>query len=426
MFSSFFPRPKLLFPAALLWIALGTALWFAIIRDLGPSLSIGSLLGYAYPDAAPPPGDAAAQTAYSAALTEASTVWLMQYMIVLGAIFCLIWHWLFPHRWFRWSVVALGVILFFTWFQVELDVMINNWFGTFYNLVQKALGTPGSVSAASFYAQLATFATIALVYIAIAVLNNFIVSHFIFRWRTAMNDYYVENWQRLRHIEGASQRVQEDTMRFASTMESLGVSFINSLMTLAAFLPILWALSVHVKGLPIIGEVPQALVIVALVWAAGGTALLALAGIRLPGLEFRNQRFEAAYRKELVFGEEYADRAQPPTLGELFANVRGNYFRLYLNYLYFNVVRYGYLQASVLVPYVALAPSIVAGGLTLGVMQQIVRAFQRVETSFQYLVTAWPTIVELISIYKRLQAFEATLHHTPLSDIEKEAEAAGA
>jgi len=84
--------------------------------------------------------------------------------------------------------------------------------------------------------------------------------------------------------------------------------------------------------------------------AAIGTALLAIAGIRLPGLEFRNQRVEAAYRKELVLGEDNADRAQAPTLQELFRAVRANYFRLYLNFLYFNIVRYGYLQAGVLVP----------------------------------------------------------------------------
>ncbi len=149
--------------------------------------------------------------------------------------------------------------------------------------------------------------------------------------------------------------------------------------------------------------------------------MLALAGIRLPGLEFRNQRVEAAYRKELVFGEDHADRAQPPTLVALFSDVRKNYFRLYLNYLYFNVFRYGYLQASVLVPYVALAPTIAAAGFSLGIMQQIVRAFGQVESSFQYLVQSWPTIVELISIYKRLNAFEATLKDTPLSDIEREA-----
>ena len=117
-------------------------------------------------------------------------------------------------------------------------------------------------------------------------------------------------------------------------------------MTLIAFLPILWGLSVHVKDIPIIGEISQGLVIVAIIWAVLGTGLLALAGIRLPGLEFRNQRVEAAYRKELVFGEDHADRAQPPTLGMLFDHVRRNYFRLYFNYCYFNVVRYGNVAGS--------------------------------------------------------------------------------
>jgi peptide/bleomycin uptake transporter len=167
--------------------------------------------------------------------------------------------------------------------------------------------------------------------------------------------------------------------------------------------------------------VPQALVFVAILWSVVGTTALAVAGIRLPGLEFRNQRVEAAYRKELVYGEDNQERARPPTLSALYDDVRHNYFRLYFNYLYFNVVRYAYLQAGVMVPYVALAPTIVAGGFTLGVMQQIIRAFGRVESSFQFLVNSWTTIVELISIYKRLKAFEATLHDEPLGDIEREA-----
>jgi peptide/bleomycin uptake transporter len=178
-----------------------------------------------------------------------------------------------------------------------------------------------------------------------------------------------------------------------------------------------------VKEVPFFGAVPQALVIVALVWAVFGTGLLAIVGIRLPGLEFRNQRVEAAYRKELVLGEDHAERAQPPTLSALFRDVRHNYFRLYFNYLYFNVARYGYLQASALVAYVALAPAIIgAGAFTLGVMQQILRAFDRVQSSFQFLVNSWTTIVELISIYKRLKAFEATLEDKPLGDIEQELE----
>jgi peptide/bleomycin uptake transporter len=298
--------------------------------------------------------------------------------------------------------------------------MINSWFGTFYNLIQQALAKPNAITQEQFYAQQATFGGIAMIYISTAVLTAFITSHYIFRWRTAMNDHYTANWQRLRHIEGASQRVQEDTMRFAETLEGLGARLIDSLMTLIAFLPILWGLSTYVKELPLIGHVPQALVFVAVIWAAIGTALLAVAGIRLPGIEFRNQRVEAAYRKELVLGEDRAERAQPPTLNALFRDIRANYFRLYLNFLYFNVARYGYLQASALVAYVSLGPTIVAGGLTLGVLTQITRAFGRVEGSFQYLVNSWSTIVSLISIYKRLRAFEALMRDKPLDVIETE------
>ena len=74
--------------------------------------------------------------------------------------------------------------------------------------------------------------------------------------------------------------------------------------------------------------------------------------------------------------------------------------------MYFDVARYVYLQFGVLVPYIALGPTLVTGVITLGLMQQIVRAFGRVESSFQYLVNSWTTIVELISVYKRLRAFE--------------------
>jgi peptide/bleomycin uptake transporter len=66
-----------------------------------------------------------------------------------------------------------------------------------------------------------------------------------------------------------------------------------------------------------------------------------------------------------------------------------------------------------LIPYIALAPTLITGVITLGLMQQIVRAFGRVESSFQYLVNSWTTIVELISVYKRLRAFERQIGRDP-------------
>jgi peptide/bleomycin uptake transporter len=396
MFASFFPRPAALFASAALWISVCACGWYAGFRDFGHQLNL-PLVGI--------------HIKLPAAIQESSAAdpWLYFYIFISGAIFVIAWARITPHRWFRWSVLGTAAILFILWFQVQVDVLVNQWFRGFYDLIQKALGTPGSVTVGSYFAKLVTFLGLAMVHVTVSVLNAFLVSHFVFRWRTAMTDHYVANWVKLRSVEGAAQRVQEDTMRFAQTMEGLGVSFIHSIMTLVAFLPVLWGLSAYVKSVPILGALPQALVVIAIAWSVLGTGLLAIAGVRLPGLNFLNQKVEAAYRKELIFGEDDPNRAAPPTVSELFKAVRRNYFRLYLNYLYFNIVRHGYLQVGVLIPYVALAPTIAAAGFTLGIMQQILRAFGRITSSFQYLVNSWSTIVELLSIHKRLKAFDAAL-----------------
>jgi len=208
-------------------------------------------------------------------------------------------------------------------------------------------------------------------------------------------------------------------MRFASTMEGLGVNFIDAVMTLIAFLPVLLRLSANVTELPLIGPIPHSLVAAGILWSIFGTAFLALVGIKLPGLQFRNQRVEAAYRKELVYGEDDPGRAQPPTVAQLFSEVRRNYFRLYFNYLYFNVARILYLQADAIFPYILLAPTIVAGTITFGTLRQITNAFEQVRTSFQYLVNSWTTIVELVSIYKRLRGLDAIIRDEPLPDLDR-------
>ena len=397
MLHSFFPNPKLFFISGVIWAIICILCWHLVFSDWEDPIGIAALFEW-----------------------DPVRVWLYEYTAVCYASFSAFWLRYSRHRWARWSVAGSALIVFATWFQVQLDVMINEWFGTFYDTVQQALAEPNSVSASDYYTQLATFLKIAMVFIITAVIVAFFTSHYVFRWRTAMNDYYVSLWPKIRHIEGASQRIQEDTMLFARIMESLGSRLIDAVMTLLAFLPILWGLSSFVKQLPIVGEVPQALVFIAILWSVVGTTILALAGWRLPGLEFRNQRVEAAFRKELVLGEENAERARPPTLSELFSNVRKNYFRLYINYLYFNVVRYSYLQAGVILPYIALGPTIISAGVTLGVMQQILRAFGRVEGSFQFLVMSWTTIIELISIYKRLAAFERAIAGDEQSLIEFE------
>lgn len=407
MFVSFFPAPNCSFR-----LSCSGACWLSLAGIWGENL--GRLFGLppAAPDAAPIIG--------ASIFWSAPFLWFYIYFAVVTFAFYAFWAVFSPHPWQRWSILGSALILFTTYFSVQASVAVNAWYGPFYDMVQKALSTPGSVTASDFYWGTVDFLGIAFIAVTIGVLSLFFVSHYIFRWRTAMNDYYMSHWPQLRHIEGAAQRVQEDTMRFSSTLEQLGVSLVKAVMTLIAFLPVLFSFSEKINELPIIGVIPHALVWAAVFWAVFGTGLLALVGIKLPGLEFNNQRVEAAYRKELVYGEDHDDRAGPVTMRELFRNVRHNYFRLYFHYVYFNVARILYIQADNVFPTVILIPSIVAGKLTLGLMNQISNVFSQVQGSFQYLVNSWTTIIELLSIYKRLRAFEATIHGEPLPSLDRE------
>ena len=273
-------------------------------------------------------------------------------------------------------------------------------------MIQKALGEPNAITITEYWASLFSFITLAGIYVALAVAVSFFTAHFLFRWRTAMVEWYHSVYDQARTIEGASQRVQEDTIKFSRIMEGLGTSFIEAVMIIVEFIPILFGLSI---GIPIFffGEWEYGLITGALVWSIGGTLFLIVLGyiLRLVGVEYDLQKQEAAYRKILLIAEDDGT-VRPKKLEELFDDVRKIHFLSYLRYLYFNIGRVAYLQANVLSAYVFLAPAIVAGVVTLGVMQQIIRAFGRVEGSMQYLLRAWPTIIELASVYKRLREFE--------------------
>ncbi len=397
MLKSFFPNPKQFFLSALAWFIILLAMWYGFAQGAAEQLSLIKI-----------PAAELAEGERAPFLTT-EKAWVYQYIVGSAILFCVGWLLFGRNKWYFWSVVGSTIILVVTYFLVQISVWLNTWYGDFYDMIQAALTTPNSVTLGEFFQKMLTVAKVLMATIMVQVVFHYFTQHYVFRWRTAMNEYYMKHWEKLRHVEGAAQRVQEDTMRFANIMEGLGSAFISSIMTLLAFLPLLWTLSQNITELPFIGAVNGSMVYVALLSAILGTVLLAVVGIRLPGLEFHNQRVEAAYRKELVYGEDNADRCDLPTVNTLFGDVRKNYFRLYFNYLYFNVFRYAYLQGANFIPLIALAPTIVAGAITFGVFTQITNAFGKVENSFQFLVNSWTTIIELISIYKRLAAFESVL-----------------
>jgi len=395
MFDSFFPRPKLFFLSAFLWFLACVGIWYLGASELHASLNLIATPELAEGESAP--------------FLTSEKLWVYLFIVLASLVFCVAWFIVERHRWFRWSVFGSACILVFTYFSVQISVWLNAWYGDFYNVIQQALGEPGSVTLEEYFGLLSTVGYVLFPYIIFLVVFRFFNAHYVFRWRTAMNEYYMSHWSKLRTVEGASQRVQEDTMRFAQIVEDLGSAFVSSIMTLLAFLPILWTLSAQVTELPFVGEIKGSLVFISLMSAMFGTVVLALVGIRLPGLQFNNQKVEAAYRKELVHGEDHADRAAPPQVEDLYGDVRKNYYRIYAEYSYFNFFRFLYGQGANLVPFIALGPTIVAGTITLGLFQQINQAYSQVESSFQFLANSWTTIIELISIRKRLKIFEQAI-----------------
>lgn len=311
-------------------------------------------------------------------------------------------------EWFFWAYGGGVFLLLALFVQVELTVKINEWYGSFYNILQKA--TEHKIE--EFWAEMLMFAKIAFPYVLIATVTSYFTRLYSFKWREAMTFSYVSRWQKVdEEVEGASQRIQEDIYRFARIVESLGLQVIRAIMTLIAFLPILWGLSSGVD-IAFFKSIPGSLVWVAVAVSVGGLLISWFVGIKLPGLEYNNQKVEAAFRKELVYAEDdKINYGKTETVVELFTSLKFNYNRLFLHYGYFDIWVNFFEQLMVIVPYLIMGPGLFSGVITLGVLVQVSNAFSKVRESFSIFIANWTTITELRSIHKRLKEFEHNINY---------------
>ncbi|CUU67688.1 putative transporter [Campylobacter hyointestinalis subsp. hyointestinalis] len=309
-------------------------------------------------------------------------------------------------KWAFWAYGGLALIVISLVFQTHLNVAINDWYKDFYDILQNVK----EHSVDEFWAGILQFLYIAMPYVIIATITSFFASHWVFRWREAMTFAYVDVWKKCeKDIEGSSQRMQEDVYRFAKITETLGLQILRAIMTLIAFIPVLWGLSKGVD-MPIIKEIPGSLVWIALVVSVGGLIISWFVGIKLPKLEYNIQKSEAAFRKELVYAEDdKINYASSQTIFELFTGLRYNFYRLFLHYGYFNVWLISFSQFMVIVPYVIMGPGLFTGVITLGILVQVSNAFDQVRSSFSIFIDNWTTITELRSIHKRLDEFETNI-----------------
>jgi len=317
------------------------------------------------------------------------------------------WRSFFTDRkWLFWSWGGALFIILSLFSQTWIDVKINEWYKGFYDLLQKAPERDIS----EFYEGIMIFMKLAIPYVIIYTITNYFTRLWAFRWREAMTYSYMPYWKAAdAKVEGASQRIQEDSMNFAKIVESIGLQIIRALMLLIAFIPILWGLSENVI-IPFFKDISGSLVVVSLTASLGGLIISWIVGIKLPGLEYNNQKVEAAFRKELVYGEDdRVNYAGPGIILQLFTGIKFNYHKLFLHYGYFDLWIIMYNQTMVIVPYLLMGPGLFTGAMTLGVLVQTSSAFGQVQGSFSLFLQNWTRITELRSIYRRLSEFEAAI-----------------
>jgi len=312
----------------------------------------------------------------------------------------------YSRRWALWAYGGAVFLIASLAFQVWLTVQINGWYGEFYSILQK----PSNHTLHEFWDKLWLFYYIAIPYVVVAAIVNWFTRMYSLAWREALTFDYLPRWKNVTHeIEGSSQRIQEDTYKFAKIVETLGLATIRSIMTLIAFLPMLWSFSDSVE-IPWLADIQGSLVWIALFSSLGGIAVSWFVGWYLPGLEYNNQKVEAAFRKELVFNEDDKSRFQDETMLSLFTGIKFNYKRLFNHYGYFDIWMNLYDQSMVLVPYIIMGPSVMSEAILLGVLVQVSNAFRKVHESFSMVLHRWTDITELRSIWKRLYEFEDNLN----------------
>ncbi len=314
--------------------------------------------------------------------------------------------------------MLLGAVIATELSIVFINVMLNQWNNRFYNALQERNWD-------SFVSELKLFTALAASYIVLAVYQLYLNQWLQIRWRRWMTQQYLDHWllganhYRMQLLGDAAdnpdQRIAEDVQLFVDRTLSLSIGLLSAVVTLLSFITILWTLSAAAP-LTIFGEIyaiPGYLVWVALIYAAIGTLLTHYVGWPLVSLNFRQQRFEADFRFNLIRVRENSEQiallggetAERDRLLDRFGRVVENWMAIMQRTKKLTFLTAGYSQISVIFPFIVTSPAYFAGTVQLGGLMQTASAFGSVQTALSYFINAYRQIAEWRAVIERLDGF---------------------
>jgi putative ATP-binding cassette transporter len=319
----------------------------------------------------------------------------------------------------RWAGRALlAAVITIELSTVGIAVLINRWNARFYNALQDRNWD-------TFVSELLFFCGLAATFVVLAAYQLYLNQWLQIRWRRWMTKQYLDNWlnaanhYRMQLLGDAAdnpdQRIAEDIHLFVDKTLALTVGLLSAVVTLLSFMLILWTLSAAAP-LYLFGStfsIPGYLVWAALLYAAVGTFFTHIVGWPLIGLNFRQQRFEADFRFNLVRVRENSEqiallggeKAERDRLLERFGSVVANWLLIMSRTKRLTFLTTSYMQISIVFPFVVVSPAYFAGMLQLGGLMQTASAFNSVQTALSFFITAYRQIAEWRAVVARLDGF---------------------
>ena len=332
-----------------------------------------------------------------------------------------LWHLARPYFFSedRWAGrLLLGAVIAIELSIVAINVMLNQWNNRFYNALQERNWD-------TFVYEIGFFCILATAYILLAVYQLYLTQWLQIRWRRWMTRQYLGHWlaganhYRMQLLGDAAdnpdQRISEDINLFIDRTLTLTVGLLSAIVTLCSFVIILWTLSadapLHLFGTRF--AIPGYLVWAALFYAVVGTTLTHLVGWPLVSLNFRQQRFEADFRFNLVRVRENSEQiallggetAERDRLLDRFGRIVANWLAIMQRTKRLTFLTAGYSQVSVVFPFIVISPAYFAGAIQLGGLMQTASAFNSVQTALSFFVTAYRQLAEWRAVIARLEGF---------------------
>jgi vitamin B12/bleomycin/antimicrobial peptide transport system ATP-binding/permease protein len=303
---------------------------------------------------------------------------------------------------------------------VAITVLLNQWNSRFYNALQERNWD-------TFVSEITYFCVLAAIYTVIAVYQLYLNQWLQIRWRQWMTRHYLGEWLRQANhyrmqlqgdaADNPDQRMTDDVKLFVERTLNIGVGLLSSVVTLASFVVILWGLS-NAAPLHLFGQdfaIPGYLVWGALIYSVLGTILTHLIGWPLVGIDYRQQQYEADFRFNLVRVRENSeqiallrgDEAERERLLVRFGRVVENWLAIMSRTKKLTAFTASYSQASVIFPYILVAPAYFAEKIQLGGMMQTGSAFSSVQGALSFFITIYRQLAEWQAVVNRLDGFEA-------------------